>query len=429
MVVEGSEAVVVMLGLPGVRVLGVVEVAGEVHVSEETTAVRVGCHVCGVIATPHGRREVVARDVPVAGRPVRLRWRKRVWRCDELACQQRTWTETHPAVRPRAALTVRAEKEIARRVGELAQPVARLAVEFAVSWATAMACVRRHGQPLIDDPTRLAGVAALGMDETAFLRASALRHTSYVLGLVDAATGRLLDVVEDRTAKAVAGGWPRKAATGSPRSVSSRWIRIGGTRTRSGCTWATPRWWSTTGMRSVSGPVLRLGRQLRRLRDPPAGAHDPPLGERGPRLAHHRRRQQRPHRSGQPAHQEGQTNRARVPELRQLPATTAAALRRRLAHSPSREHPTPPSTLICVEPLSLAWIHVCHEHRKVGRCRGSSITGVCVTVREMGVWPSGVALQGEASNHRKLRRSRAGVVSVAEKVRHDRIRCEPRRRT
>ena len=42
--------------------------------------------------------------------------------------------------------------------------------------------------------------------------------------------------------------------------------------------------------------------------------------------------------------------------------------------------------------------------------------------------PSGAALQGEAPNHRKLRRSRAGVVSVAEKADHESVRCEPRRR-
>lgn len=35
--------------------------------------------------------------------------------------------------------------------------------------------------------------------------------------------------------------------------------------------------------------------------------------------------------------------------------------------------------------------------------------------------PSGIALQGEVSNHRKLRRSRAGVVSVAGKA-HQRVR-------
>ncbi len=33
-------------------------------------------------------------------------------------------------------------------------------------------------------------------------------------------------------------------------------------------------------------------------------------------------------------------------------------------------------------------------------------------------WPSAAALQGEAANHRELRRSRAGVVSVADTARH-----------
>ena len=47
---------------------------------------------------------------------------------------------------------------------------------------------------------------------------------------------------------------------------------------------------------------------------------------------------------------------------------------------------------------------------------------------EDGGGPSGAALQGEASNHRKVRRSRAGVLSVAEKAGQDPVRCEPRRR-
>ena len=35
-----------------------------------------------------------------------------------------------------------------------------------------------------------------------------------------------------------------------------------------------------------------------------------------------------------------------------------------------------------------------------------------------GPWPFAVALQGEIANHREVRRSRAGVLSVAETARH-----------
>jgi len=43
--------------------------------------------------------------------------------------------------------------------------------------------------------------------------------------------------------------------------------------------------------------------------------------------------------------------------------------------------------------------------------------------------PLGADLQGQAPNHLKLRRLRAGVVSVKEKVRRDRVRWESGRRT
>jgi retron-type reverse transcriptase len=43
-------------------------------------------------------------------------------------------------------------------------------------------------------------------------------------------------------------------------------------------------------------------------------------------------------------------------------------------------------------------------------------------------WPFAVALQGEIANHREVRRSRAGVLSVAEKARYQRVRCGSRRR-
>jgi len=47
--------------------------------------------------------------------------------------------------------------------------------------------------------------------------------------------------------------------------------------------------------------------------------------------------------------------------------------------------------------------------------RGRSRLAFWDAVLEMEVWPSGIALQEVVSNHRKLRRLRVGVVSVAER--------------
>jgi hypothetical protein len=53
---------------------------------------------------------------------------------------------------------------------------------------------------------------------------------------------------------------------------------------------------------------------------------------------------------------------------------------------------------------------------------------VCVTAHEMRVWPLGVGLQEQAPKHLKLRRLRAEVVSVEEKVPLDGISCGSERR-
>jgi transposase len=91
-------------------------------------------------------------------------------------------------------------------VGEDGASVAAVAREFGVSWRTAMAAVREHGRPRVDDSGRLADIDALGVDETAFQAAAVTRSTSFVTGVVDLTRGRgparLLDVVADRSASA-----------------------------------------------------------------------------------------------------------------------------------------------------------------------------------------------------------------------------------
>lgn len=200
---DDGSAATAMLGLAGFRLLAVSEYAGELEQAVETTAVEDFCRGCGVQARLHDRRPTWVRDLPTGGRPVTLVWVKRVWRCRESACPASTWSETSEHIRVRASLTERARREACRRVGEDGHSVAQVAAAFGVSWATVMAAVREYGRPLVDDPDRLKDVAAIGVDETAFLAANGSHHTLFVTGVVDVAAPRLLDVVEGRSGNAL----------------------------------------------------------------------------------------------------------------------------------------------------------------------------------------------------------------------------------
>jgi transposase len=182
---DDGSAATAMLGLAGFVLLAVSAYAGEVEQAVETTSAEDFCRGCGVQARLHGRRPTWVRDLPSAGRPTTLVWVKRVWRCVESACPVTTWSETSEHIRPRASLTVRARREVCRRVGEDGHSVAQVAAAFGVGWGTAMAAVRAYGSPLVEDAERLGGVAELGVDETAFLAANATHPTLFVTAVVD----------------------------------------------------------------------------------------------------------------------------------------------------------------------------------------------------------------------------------------------------
>lgn len=197
---DGTGVAEALLGLPGFRVLEVVETSAELVVRVETTATLMGCAGCGTRAEAHDRVEVAIRDLPCFGRPARLIWRKRRWRCREPLCDRKTWTETSQHLDAQVVLTRRAGAEACRQVGELARPVSQVADEFGVCWWTVMNAVIEHGAPLVDDPHRIGRVRQLGIDETSFLAANRAHATIYATGLVDLERHVVIDMVEGNSA-------------------------------------------------------------------------------------------------------------------------------------------------------------------------------------------------------------------------------------
>jgi transposase len=203
-----------LFGLAGFEILAAADAAGELELLVQTTANLVGCPTCGAVARAKDRRPTWVRDLPIGGRPVVLCWWKRVWCCPYPQCPARTWTERHPAIAARAALTERARAWAFEQVGAADAAVSRIAATLGVAWVawwTVMRQVIDRGTPLVDDPGRLAPaqdpVVAVGVDETAYLRANATRSTTFATGIADLSPGRparLLDVVEGRSGTVLA---------------------------------------------------------------------------------------------------------------------------------------------------------------------------------------------------------------------------------
>ena len=195
-----------LVGLGDVEVLGVADEAGEplgVHIRR--TAPRPGCEVCGGVLWSDGEREVELVDLAAFGRPVRLMWHKRRWRCPSRGCGAGTVTEQDPEIAPpREKLTARAGRWATRQAG-MARPVDEVAAELGCSWHRVNASVRRWGSALLEaDTERISDVEALGLDETLMGRRGRFKDKSWSTSIVDVGRGQLLDIVPGRTARAPA---------------------------------------------------------------------------------------------------------------------------------------------------------------------------------------------------------------------------------
>jgi transposase len=215
----------VLVGLPEVTVLGVDDVAGQplvVHV--EQAGARPECIRCGAAPVVKDREVVELIDLPYAGRQSRLHWRKIRWFCPDSECPMTSWTWGDARIAAaRQALTDRAGRWVTLQVGRNGRSVAEVADELGCAWHTVNTAVIAYGEALVDDDgDRIGTVTALGLDETLFCRTGPCRRQNWSTSIVDVAAGRLLDVVQGRTA-----------------AGPSSWLAARGAAWRANIAWAT----------------------------------------------------------------------------------------------------------------------------------------------------------------------------------------------
>ena len=134
-----------IFGVDGVHVVATRRRGDGVLVLDvETDQTLAGCRGCGVVATGHGRRVHLLHDTPCFGRPVLIRWRKRIWRCEEPTCEVDTWSETHDFAKPRSKLTARARNQPFMLIGST-----ELTLEKVAALGTALLALADETPPLL----------------------------------------------------------------------------------------------------------------------------------------------------------------------------------------------------------------------------------------------------------------------------------------
>jgi transposase len=175
-----------------------VEDAGDVIVVRAVTPSEpVACPGCGSeTARVHGYHERTPADVPLDGRRVLVKVRARRMRCPVLGCAVQTFREQVPGVLERyQRRTERLNSQVSGVVRELAgRAGARLLAVLGIglSRQSALRALLRIALPDLEVPR------VLGIDDFALRRGLV-----YATILIDAETGRRVDVLEGRTADVV----------------------------------------------------------------------------------------------------------------------------------------------------------------------------------------------------------------------------------
>jgi len=193
---------VVFSGLSALVIEDVEDAGGVIVVRARTRDQAVACPGCGgETARVHGYYERMAAGVPVNGRRVVVRVRVRRMRCPVLGCQVQTFREQVPGILERY------QRRITRLTAQVSAVARELAGRASARLLPALGVmVSRHTalRVLLKIPLPSAAVPrVLGIDDFALRRGLV-----YATVLIDAETGRRVDVVAGRTTD-VAETWLR----------------------------------------------------------------------------------------------------------------------------------------------------------------------------------------------------------------------------
>jgi transposase len=206
-----------LVGVDGLRVIAVDRrIGGGLMVTVESPPGPIGCPGCGVLAVGHGRMPVLLVDAPAMGRPVRLLWRKRRWRCAEPDCRVVTFLEQDAEVAaPRARLTRRASWWAIEQIRREHASVNGIRRQLGTGWRTVWESIKPLLEAAEADPARFDGVRVLGVDEHVWHHVSTKpieaggRGPKELTGMVDLTRdvhgrtrARLLDLVPGRSGEA-----------------------------------------------------------------------------------------------------------------------------------------------------------------------------------------------------------------------------------
>ena len=156
----------VLLDFPSLHLIAVTQAPSGLLLEVESCGPVNGCPGCGVIAPGDGRVKVEMLDAPWAGRPVRIRWRKRRWICLEDVCAAVSFVEQDPRVcAPRGLLTTRAIRWAIGQLRREGATIQSLARQLGTTWNTLWTQVQPVLTQAAGDPSRFEGVQVLDVDE------------------------------------------------------------------------------------------------------------------------------------------------------------------------------------------------------------------------------------------------------------------------